>query len=168
MSIPKVHCQGLPVDRTNEAYVTDFAIDMIRSRDRDRPFFQVCSYNGPHPPFVIPEPYFSMYDPADVTKPLNFGPADGEHPAHSGSYYRDLFNDHGQDFELWRATYAVYWGFVSMIDSFVGRLLGALDGDGLRERQLSCSHPIMARTSARTAFAKDGTVRGVDKGSVDH
>ncbi len=132
MSIPKVHCQGLPVDRTNEAYVTDFAIDMIRSRDRDRPFFQVCSYNGPHPPFVIPEPYFSMYDPADVTKPLNFGPADGEHPAHSGSYYRDLFNDHGQDFELWRATYAVYWGFVSMIDSFVGRLLGALDGDGLR------------------------------------
>ncbi len=132
MSIPRVHCQGLPVDRTNEAYVTDFAIDMLRSRDRDRPFFQVCSYNGPHPPFMIPEPYFSMYDPADVPKPLNFGPAGGEHPAHSESYYRDLFNDHGQDFELWRATYAVYWGFVSMIDSFVGRLLGALDDDGLR------------------------------------
>jgi len=73
MSIPKVHCQDLPVDKTNEAYVTDFAIDMIRSHDRTKPFFQVCSYNGPHPPFMIPQPYFNMYDPSDVPMPKNFG-----------------------------------------------------------------------------------------------
>ena len=133
MSIPKVHCQDLPVGKTNEAYITDFAVDMIRTRDRDRLFFQVCSYNGPHPPFMIPEPYFSMYDPADVPTPANFGPREGEHPAHAQSYYRDLFNDHGQDFEDWRASYAVYWGFVTMIDDFVGKLLGVMAEEGLMD-----------------------------------
>lgn len=133
MSIPKVHCQDLPVDKTNEAYITDFAIDMIRARDKNYPFFQVCSYNGPHPPFMIPEPYFSMYDPADVPMPANFGPRDDEHSAHLESYYRDLFNDHGVEFDAWRASYAVYWGFVTMIDDFVGQMLGAVEQEGLTE-----------------------------------
>jgi len=133
MSIPKVHCQNLPVEKTNEAYITDFAIDMIRTRDPDRPFFQVCSYNGPHPPFMIPVPYFSMYDPADVPVPGNFGPNIGEHEIHAESYYRDLFNDHGSDFDQWRASYAVYWGFVTMIDDFVGQLLGVLDDQSLSD-----------------------------------
>jgi len=136
MSIPKVHCQDLPVDKTNEAYITDFAIDMIRTRDRDHPFFQVCSYNGPHPPFMIPEPYFSMYNPMDVPEPGNFGPQTGEHPAHRNSYYRDLFTDHGSDFDAWRASYAVYWGFVTMIDDFVGQLLDVLDSEGLRDNTI--------------------------------
>ena len=131
MSIPAVHCQDLPVDKTNEAYVTDIALKMIRTRAPDQPFFQVVSYNGPHPPFMIPEPYFSMYSGAQVTRPENFGPQVGEHPVHTSSFYRDLFNDHGDDFDLWRASYAVYWGFVTMIDDFVGQLLGCLDEQGL-------------------------------------
>lgn len=133
MSIPKVHCQNLPVDKTNEAYVTDFAIEMIQSRDKSKPFFQVCSYNGPHPPFMIPEPYFSMYDPLDVPMPANFGPQSGEHTVHSESYYRQLFLDHGEAFDNWRASYAVYWGFVTMIDHFVGQLLETLSAENLME-----------------------------------
>jgi len=133
MSIPKVHRQDLPVDKTNEAFVTDFAIDMIKTRVKDKPFFQICAFNGPHPPFMIPEPYFSMYDPADVPTLANFGPQKGEHPAHSESYYRDLFNDHGEDFDAWRTSYAVYWGFVTMIDDFVGKLIDVLNEEQLME-----------------------------------
>ncbi len=136
MSIPKVHCQNLPVEKTNEAYVTDFAIDMIRTRDKDAPFFQVCSFNGPHPPFMIPEPYFSMYNPADVPAPENFGPQAGEHQAHTNSYYRDLFHDHGSNFDDWRASYAVYWGFVTMIDDFVGQILKVLQDQHLMENTI--------------------------------
>jgi arylsulfatase A-like enzyme len=133
MSIPKVHCQDLSVNKTNEAYVTDFAIDMIQTRDRTKPFFQVCSYNGPHPPFMIPEPYFSMYDPSDVPIPNNFGPLAGEHVANQTSYYRDLFLDHGEDFDEWRASYAVYWGFVTMIDDMIGKILKVMEGEDLME-----------------------------------
>jgi len=133
MSVPRVHLQDLPVDKTNEAYITSFAIDMIRTRALDQPFFQVVSYNGPHPPFMIPEPYFSMYDPGQVEIPSNFGPQPGEHGVHARSYYRRLFEDHGEDFDAWRASYAVYWGFVTMIDDFVGGLLGALEDEGLTD-----------------------------------
>ncbi|WP_412563080.1 sulfatase-like hydrolase/transferase [Thalassobius sp. MITS945101] len=136
MSTPKVHCQALPVDKTNEAYVSGLARDMLRSRDRDRPFFQVCSFNGPHPPFMIPEPWFSMYAPEEVPIPANFGPQTGEHPAHTESYCRDLFHDHGTDFDHWRASYAVYWGFVSMIDHFVGQLLEELTAHGVMDNTI--------------------------------
>jgi len=136
MSIPKVHRQNLPVDKTNEAYVTDFAIDMIRSRTKAQPFFQVCSYNGPHPPFMIPEPYFSMYDPADVVMPANFGPRPGEHEVNRTSFYRALFEDHGRDFDAWRASYTVYWGFVTMIDDMVGRVMDVIKNEGLLEETI--------------------------------
>lgn len=133
MSVPKVHCQDLPVDKTNEAYITDFAIDMIRERDRSKPFFQVCSYNGPHPPFMIPQPYFSMYGPSDVQPPGNFGPQSGEHSANRTSFYRTLFRDHGEDFDKWRASYAVYWGFVTMIDDMIGKIIDVMEAEDLMD-----------------------------------
>lgn len=136
MSIPKAHVQDLPVDKTNEGYVTDFAIDMLKERDQSKPFFQVCSFNGPHPPFMIPEPYFSMYSPEDVPFPENFGPQDGEHTVNQTSFYRDLFKDHGEDFDAWRKSYAVYWGFVTMIDDMVGRLLETLEEEGLMDNTI--------------------------------
>jgi choline-sulfatase len=136
MSVPKVHRQDLAVDKTNEAYITNFAVDMIRTRDRGRPFFQVVSYNGPHPPFMIPEPYFGMYDPDEIVMPLNFGPQPGEHPVLEASYYRRLFEDQGSDFDDWRASYAVYWGFVSMIDEFIGKVLDGLADEGLADKTI--------------------------------
>ena len=78
MSTPIAFPLDMPPEATNDAYIADFAIEHLRTRDRSRPFFQVCSFNGPHPPFMIPEPYFSMYDLADVREPPNFGPQDGE------------------------------------------------------------------------------------------
>jgi arylsulfatase A-like enzyme len=133
MSIPKVHVQDLPVDKTNEASIADAAIDMIGTRDREAPFFQVCSFNGPHPPFMIPEPYFSMYDRAEVAEPDNFGPQADEPRAIRTSFYRLMFADHGTDFDDWRASYAVYWGFVTMVDHMVGRVMAALEREGLRD-----------------------------------
>lgn len=136
MSIPTPFVQDLPVDKTNEAYVTDMAIDMLRTRKPDAPFFQVCSYNGPHPPFMIPEPYFSMYDPADVPAPPNFGPQPDEPTANRTSFYRQLFNDHGTGFDAWRQSYAVYWGFVTMIDDMIGRLLVTLEEENLTDKTI--------------------------------
>ncbi len=133
MSVPGAHRQELPVDKTNEAWITDFAIDLLRTRDPEKPFFQVVSYNGPHPPFMIPEPYFSMYDPAEAVRPGNFGPQPGEHPVHRASYWRQLYLDQGDSFDCWRASHAVYWGFCTMIDDFVAKVLAALDDEGLRD-----------------------------------
>ena len=82
---------------------------------------------------MIPEPYFSMYDPADVPRPPNFGPQRGEPEVNRTSYYRQLFLDHGADFEAWRKSYAVYWGFTSLIDDQLGRVLAEIEAQDLME-----------------------------------
>ncbi len=136
MSIPMTYRQDLPVDKTNEAYITEIAENMIRSRKNDAPFFQVCAYNGPHPPFMIPEPFYNFYDPNTVEEPPNFGPRIDELDVNRNSYYRQLFIDHGTDFNEWRKTYAVYWGFVSMIDDMIGRLLTTLESEDILDNTL--------------------------------
>ena len=131
MSTPVALPLDMAPETTNDAYIADIAIKHLRTRDRDRPFFQVCSFNGPHPPFMIPEPYFSMYDSELIEEPSNFGPQEGEPEVNRASYYRQLFLDHGSDFDAWRKSYAVYWGFTSLIDDQLGRILDELDAQGV-------------------------------------
>ena len=61
MSIPIPMEMKLAPENYGDAWITNKAIDAIRNRDPEKPFFAVCSWNGPHPPFKIPEPYLSMY-----------------------------------------------------------------------------------------------------------
>lgn len=136
MSTPVALPLDMEPDTTNDAYIADFAIEHLRTRDRSRPFVQVCSFNGPHPPFMIPEPYFSMYDPANVPEPSNFGPQDGEPEVNRTSYYRRLFLDHGKGFDAWRRSYAVYWGFTTLIDDQLGRVLSELDAQELMDETI--------------------------------
>lgn len=136
MSTPVALPLDMPPEATNDAYIADFAIQHLRTRDRSRPFFQVCSFNGPHPPFAIPEPYFSMHDPADAAEPPNFGPQPGEPEALRQSYYRRLFEDHGTGFDAWRRSYAVYWGFTRLIDDQLGRILAEIDDQALAEETI--------------------------------
>lgn len=127
MSTPVALELQMPPEATNDAYIADLAIQHLSTRDPSRPFFQVASFNGPHPPFMIPEPYYSMFDPQEVEEPPNFGPQTGEPDTNRTSYYRQLFLDHGDDFGTWRKSYAVYWGFCALIDDQLGRLLAELE-----------------------------------------
>ena len=133
MSIPVTKVNPIDPAHSNDAWIADIALKQLAERPRDKPFFQVCSFNGPHPPFKIPEPYFSMYDASDVPEPPNFCPAPGEPGCKAQSFYRLLWEDYGDDWHRWQQSFAVYWGFVTLIDDQVGRLLGALDEEGIME-----------------------------------
>ena len=133
MSIPVTKVNPIDPAHSNDAWIADIALKQLLERPSDKPFFQVCSFNGPHPPFKIPEPYFSMYDASDIREPHNFHPASGEPECKGQSFYRLLWQDHGEYWEAWRKSFAVYWGFVTLIDDQVGRLLGALEAEGIME-----------------------------------
>ena len=130
MSIPVTKVNPIDPAHSNDAWIADIALKQLAERPRDKPFFQVCSFNGPHPPFKIPEPYFSMYDASGIPEPPNFRPASGEPGCKVHSFYRQLWRDHGEIWEAWRKSFAVYWGFVTLIDDQVGRLLSVLEADG--------------------------------------
>jgi arylsulfatase A-like enzyme len=136
MSIPRTKPSSVAADQTNDAWVTDIALRYLRERPRDRPFCLVCGLNGPHPPFVVPEPYYSMYDPAALERPANFGPCPGEPASKARSFYRQLFADHGADWDAWRQPTAVYHGYCSFIDAQVGRLLAGLEQQGILDTTL--------------------------------
>jgi arylsulfatase A-like enzyme len=131
MSIPKTKRQDLDPKYTYDAWVTDIAMGFLRQRPNHKPFFLVAGYFGPHPPFNIPEPYYSMYDPADVLEPPNFGPQPNKPRSNTDSFYHLLFKDHGENWEPWKKSMAVYWGYCTLMDDLVGRFLNELERENI-------------------------------------
>ena len=131
MSIPRPKENPLLPHQCNDAWIADIARGYITGRPQDKPLFLVCGFNGPHPPFKIPEPYFSMYDPEDYSEPENFLPAEDEPDCKRSSFYRTLWKDHGTDWSAWKKSAAVYHGFCTQIDDQVGRITASLDEEGM-------------------------------------
>lgn len=136
MSIPKTKQSPIKGEEYNDAWITDLCLDYLQERPQEDPFFICCGFNGPHPPFMIPEPWYSLYDPEDIPEPENFGPSQGEPACKKNSFYRQLWNDHGTDWTNWKKSVAVYYGFVSYIDHQIGRLIQKLEDQGVLDETL--------------------------------
>jgi len=137
MSIPKVKRQAeLTPDQTYDGWVTEIALRFLDERPRDRPLFLVCSWFAPHPPFKVPDPYFAMYDRADAPMPPNFRPGPDKPDSIGTSFFHRLWLDHGDDWDAWRDTVAAYWGYTSMVDALLGRLLQRLEDEAILDDTL--------------------------------
>ncbi len=114
---------------------------MERSVAADEPFFCWASFHDPHPPYLVSEPWASMYDPADM-QPGHVTP--GEHDrtppyfSRTQDYHPDFaefrvaYGSHGhhrhaQTDESLRRKMATYYGMVSFMDHEIGRMLDRLD-----------------------------------------
>src|SRR5262245_41591915 len=53
-------------DQSQTAFVTGEFIRWLTEQDKGRPWFAHISHLRPHPPFIVPTPYNTMFDPADV------------------------------------------------------------------------------------------------------
>ena len=108
-------------DETETAFVVDAVLDQLDSLVAvGEPWFIHVSLTRPHPPFVVPEPYNDLYDPADVPEPIPVG--DTAHPfleSMAGWGITDVPDD-PLDLRQLRAT---YYGMVTEVDHQVGRLL---------------------------------------------
>jgi arylsulfatase A-like enzyme len=133
MSIPKTKVSPITPEVGNDAWIADIALRFLEEKPADKPFFLTCAFNGPHPPFKISEPYYSMYDADSIDEPINFKPGADEPECKSESFYRALWQDHGDDWDRWKKTAAVYRGFVTYIDDQIGRIIAELEKKGLKE-----------------------------------
>ncbi len=110
--------------RTAEEFVAE---------SRDGPFFLWLSIPDPHPPYMVCEPYASMYDPADIP-----APAWEEGETENKPYRQRLvveWDRYGREYpgDDIRRLIAIYWGMVTCIDDGVGGLLDRLSALGLEE-----------------------------------
>jgi arylsulfatase A-like enzyme len=102
------------------------------SDENEEPFFHRTDFLGPHHPYVVPEPYASMYDPEDIEPWPTFAETfDGKPRAHE--QYLSYRNVEGFDWDRWSRAVAKYFGFVTFIDRQIGRILDALDEAGLAD-----------------------------------
>ena len=116
----------LPLAQHPAFFHMDHASDWVRGRKGDdQPFCLVFSCHEPHPPYTSPEPFHSMYDPADMDVPENrHDPGGPALVAHRDAEQLKVISDWTDD-EI-RSMRAAYRGAVSYVDHLVGRLVTAL------------------------------------------
>ncbi|WKT59382.1 sulfatase-like hydrolase/transferase [Microbulbifer thermotolerans] len=100
------------------------AREMLRiAAKEERPFFGVISFDQPHPPYRVPEPYASMFDPEKLELPANhlakrvnkpMSQEDAFWPWHDVGHMTD---------KDWLKMRAYYYGAMAMIDRAVGEVL---------------------------------------------
>lgn len=149
---PRHGAWDLPEEHHYGAFVAEKTIAAIeRAGDEDRPFFAWASFADPHPPYLVPEPWASLYDP-EAMEPGTRWPGELERmPPHhlltqdanpDFSPWRETpwanhgFHSHRMDPQLQRRNVALYCGMISLMDSHIGRILDHLDARGLAQDTL--------------------------------
>jgi arylsulfatase A-like enzyme len=126
---------GQPYGGNRDYQVIDAAIHALPGlADADTPWCLYVGPIGPHDPFIIPEPYASMYDPADIPLPPNYADTLADKPRvyqrMRGQYWGQLSPQ-----EV-RESIAHYWGYCTMMDDMLGDVLAALDRTGQADNTL--------------------------------
>jgi arylsulfatase A-like enzyme len=114
-------------------YVASQGIEAIKNREKTKPLLLNAMFLAPHPPFHVPEPYFSMYKTTDYTLPESIGKwYEGQSPLQM--YNITGFIGTRYNREQWREIWAKYLGLVKLLDDEVGRIIQTLKEEGLYEK----------------------------------
>jgi choline-sulfatase len=118
-----------------DARVSELTCDWLRAandaKGSDAPWVLFSSFLAPHYPLTVPEPFYSLYDPADIPDP-KLDPALG-HALHPWTEVLADRQPHanGLDPDKTRRAIAAYYGLCSYVDDLIGRVLDALAETGL-------------------------------------
>ncbi|GAA2375069.1 arylsulfatase [Catellatospora methionotrophica] len=132
-----------PVEATFEHYLATRVIELMRRYAADgRPFFLQANFFGPHLPYIVPDEYFDLVDPATVELPRSIAETfDGKPPVQRNYSAHWTFDT--MPIEQTRKLIAVYHGYVAMIDHEIGRIVAAMDELGLTDDTavfFTCDH----------------------------
>ncbi|THF83280.1 sulfatase family protein [Cohnella fermenti] len=129
-------------------------------KEADEPFFLWSSFFDPHPEYLAPEPWDTMYDPDKLTIPSLVPGEHDRNPPHFGltqeddpdfsylaetgfgihGYRSHHYYEYGAKFRLTeddkKKLVAVYYGMISLMDKYIGRILDKLDALGLADDTL--------------------------------
>lgn len=114
-----------PVEATRPYYIAERTIKQFDEGIKE-PFFLRADLYGPHHPYVVPEPYASIYDPAEISCWESYRETfDGKPAVHE--QYLDYRGVREFDWETWAEVIGNYWGFMTLIDEQIGRILDAAE-----------------------------------------
>ena len=125
-------------------WTAERSIEFLDQQKDDKPFFLWTSFQDPHPPYVLSEPWASMYNPEDMSpgtlkegehelNPPHFGKTQTTNPDFEN--WHSPFNAHGCMSHLYpmeelKKDMAIYYGMVSFMDKNIGKIINKLDQMG--------------------------------------
>ncbi|MBK1875924.1 sulfatase family protein [Pelagicoccus mobilis] len=108
--------------------LTDETIDFIERAEG--PFFAWVNYQDPHPAFICPEPYKSLFNPDEIELPNTWENYDvSKQPIRNEVWRKHSMMHECSDPEMKEAI-ATYMGQIRYVDDSVGRLLDTLERTG--------------------------------------
>lgn len=144
-TLPEAYHTNTWIAERSNALLADYAKEK-------KPFFLWSSFFDPHPPYLVPEPWDTMYDPAQVEVPVIAPNEHARNPEHfrktqeanpdfsdweeEGGNQMHGCHSHLQDRESLAKEIAVYYGMISCMDKYIGQILDQLDTLGLTENTL--------------------------------
>ncbi len=146
---------GIPEELHYNAWIAERTNALMEGFKRQGENFLLwASFFDPHPHYMVPEPYASMYDPATVTvpehvpgefddKPPYFALSQMAHPDFSAYQEPEGNAIHGAGSHLRSRdekakNIAAMYGMMTMLDTYIGKILDKLDELGLAEDTLVC------------------------------
>ncbi|WP_197363930.1 sulfatase-like hydrolase/transferase, partial [Streptomyces clavuligerus] len=97
-----------------------------------RPFFLAVHFFGPHLPYLLPDAYYDLVDPATVELPASLAETfEGKPPVQRN--YSALWGHDSLTETEYRGLIAAYHGYVALIDLQIGRIRRAVDELGLTD-----------------------------------
>lgn len=140
----------IPEEYHYNSWIAERCNSMLEEyKDNNENFFLWASFFDPHPEYFVPEPWASMYDPETLTidedtlnddhkyNPPHFKKTQEKNPDFS-EYKETGFGIHGMHSHLQKKKdikkdLALYYGMVSMMDKYIGKILDKLEELGLAE-----------------------------------
>jgi arylsulfatase A-like enzyme len=118
---------AIPAEHHDTAFMTEQVMQYVYAQG-DRPWLVHLSWLRPHPPWVAPEPYNRRYDPAappGFTRAKSPEDEGAQHPWLRFQLSRRYYRAPTSERHL-RRLRASYWGLMSEVDHWLGRLLDFL------------------------------------------
>ena len=125
-----------PQSASIPAYLASQTVDVInRYTQNDAPFYVACNFWGPHAPYRITKKHLEMYRDAKIDPWPNFDCDLSDKPGvitRYGEYWKTEWFTRENLPEM----IGEYYGYISLIDEEIGRILKALEDTGELERTL--------------------------------
>ncbi|MCJ7485979.1 MAG: sulfatase [Candidatus Aminicenantes bacterium] len=143
---PSTEASETPDDAHWDGRLADLGIAMLGDLKRSQPFFLGIGFSKPHLPYVAPKRYWDLYRREDIPLAANGRLPRGAPPFAINNLTElashedlvDVLNPAQGSLALDRARLLKhgYYACVSFVDAQVGRLLDALEAEGLRDKTI--------------------------------
>jgi arylsulfatase A-like enzyme len=123
----------VPPEYSSTAYQVSEVMNAL-DRVGDKPFNITCSISHPHAPMLPTEPYYGMYKAQNMPVPASINDDMSNSPYADANGRKNLPEYRDKD----KIKYMIsdYYGLITEVDDWVGKLLKKLDDNGLADNTL--------------------------------